>query len=647
MAYRSPSNRHRSAFLIGKWRAWLTGSWISPFSILTYAMIAAVLCTVAACGGKNQSPALDANPMAVTFANQQVGMTGAPTIISISNGGSATLTISTVELTGANASSFVETNDCSTVAPGASCNIAVTFGPLSAGALSATLIVQSNATSSPSPIALSGQGVDTAIWTTLLNTPPEALRLCLLLTDASVMCQADQNWYRLTPSLSGSYIQGTWALYTSFPSSYIPDAYASAVLADGRVAIIGGEYTLESGQFTFALSNMGEIFDPATQVWQALPSPPATGSPNHWQCIGDAPASVLADGRWLIGSKLYQDVAVLDPKTLTWSTIATPGKTDAINSEEGWTLLADGSVLTLDVSSAPFSERLVLAPDATTGTWESAGQTPGDLHTAPSSSEERSAPGCPLYQPPGEMGPALLLPSGNVFAIGADGLTAIYAPVSNTWAAGPPVPGGLNIQDGPAVVLPSGHVLFGVSPGATTHGLQYFEFDGAQLVATPLPANAATDATYHTSLLPLPTGQVLLVDASTTVQIYSPALSSTYDSAWAPTITSAPAEVAAGATYPISGTQFNGLTQASAYGDESQNATNYPLVRIRNRSSGHVFYARTHDHSTMGVATGSAIVSTNFDVPSTIESGAGTLQVVVNGIPSAEFDVNVSGGGPY
>jgi hypothetical protein len=46
----------------------------------------------------------------------------------------------------------------------------------------------------------------------------------------------------------------------------------------------------------------------------------------------------------------------------------------------------------------------------------------------------------------------------------------------------------------------------------------------------------------------------------------------------------------------------------------------------------------------MGVATGSAIVSTHFDVPRAIESGANTLQVVANGIPSAEFDVNVSGG---
>jgi len=44
------------------------------------------------------------------------------------------------------------------------------------------------------------------------------------------------------------------------------------------------------------------------------------------------------------------------------------------------------------------------------------------------------------------------------------------------------------------------------------------------------------------------------------------------------------------------------------------NRNQLPLVRITNNSTHHVFYARTHDHSTMGVATGTATVSTNFDV---------------------------------
>jgi hypothetical protein len=81
-----------------------------------------------------------------------------------------------------------------------------------------------------------------------------------------------------------------------------------------------------------------------------------------------------------------------------------------------------------------------------------------------------------------------------------------------------------------------------------------------------------------------------------------------------------------------------------AFGDEYQNPTNYPLVRVTMSSSGNVYYLRTHDHSTMGVATGNATVSTNFDVPSGIKSGSGQLVVVANGIASKAVSVTVSGG---
>ena len=88
------------------------------------------------------------------------------------------------------------------------------------------------------------------------------------------------------------------------------------------------------------------------------------------------------------------------------------------------------------------------------------------------------------------------------------------------------------------------------------------------------------------------------------------------------------------------GRNFNGFSQGAAYGDDAQAATNYPIVRIVNNASGHVFYARTHDHSTMAVAfTGTA--STQYDVPAGIETGASKLYVVANGIASAGTAVNV------
>ena len=77
------------------------------------------------------------------------------------------------------------------------------------------------------------------------------------------------------------------------------------------------------------------------------------------------------------------------------------------------------------------------------------------------------------------------------------------------------------------------------------------------------------------------------------------------------------------------------------YGDEAQNATNYPVVRITNLATNHVFYSRTHDHSSMAVAS-SATVSTQFDVPQTQETGPNNLEVVANGIASAPVSVLVT-----
>jgi hypothetical protein len=141
-------------------------------------------------------------------------------------------------------------------------------------------------------------------------------------------------------------------------------------------------------------------------------------------------------------------------------------------------------------------------------------------------------------------------------------------------------------------------------------------------------------------MLVLPTGQILFTDGSSDVEIYT--ASGTYQSVWQPTISSFPASVRAGTQgYSLSGTQLNGLSQGAAYGDDAQSASNYPLVRITNNATGHVFYARTHSHSTMGVATGSAVVSTQFDVPAGIETGSSTLRVVANGIPSNPVSVQV------
>jgi hypothetical protein len=465
-------------------------------------------------------------------------------------------------------------------------------------------------------LAVSGVALAQSLQT-LLHQPPNGAFLSFLLTDGTVMFQGNSlsDWWKLTPDNTGSYVNGTWSQLASLPSGYVPDAFSSAVLADGRVVIVGGEYNLGN----FALTNLGAIYDPKANTWTAL------NPPKGWKYIGDSPAAVLPNGKFLVGNKLTKQMRLLDPATLTWTTVSSKGKSD-FNAEEGWTLMPDGSVLTFDVKNAPNSE--IYSPTAKK--WASAGSTIVDLHSPSPFGCIPYGPGGKLcYYPPGEVGPAVLRPDGTVFATGSytnggngPGHTAIYNP-STGWSVGPDFPNGDNAGDSFAALLPNGNVLVAGNSG------RLYEFDGTKLNPT---------LSDYGSLLVLPTGQVII--AGNNVEIYTS--TGTYSPAWSPTITSYPSTVTHGSTYQISGTQFNGLSQAAAFGDEYETNTNYPLVRITNHASGHVFYAKTHDHSTMAVATGSAIVSTNFDVPSGIETGASSLEVVANGIPSAAVSITVN-----
>lgn len=411
-------------------------------------------------------------------------------------------------------------------------------------------------------------------------------------------------------------MNGTWSQVASLQSGYVPDAFASAVLADGRVLISGGEYN----NGNFVLTNMGAIYDPVANTWTPL------GHPANWPNIGDSPSVVLPNGLFLVGDKLNMNMATLDPTTLTWTEVGSAGKSD-FNAEEGWTLLPDGTVLTADVKNTPNTE--LYTPS--TGRWVSQGNTPSKL-AAPSTSGPIKYPGG-VYDPPGEIGPAILRPDGTVFATGASnnraGKTAVYHPATTpggkgTWTAGPNFPSDA-AGDSSAALLVNGNVLVLGNSG------QLYEFNGTNLTPTLKPGRVAY-------LMVLPTGQVILTGGK--IQVYNS--TGTYSKTWAPTITSAPTSVTRGSTYQIFGTQFNGLSQAASYGDEEQTATNYPLVRITNNATGHMFYARTHNHSTMGVATGSAIVNTMFDLPASAETGASKLVVVANGIPSTAVNVTVN-----
>src|SRR5205085_223742 len=92
--------------------------------------------------------------------SKQVSTTSVAQTITVSNSGSAALSITGVGVTGTNAAEFSQSNTCGTsVAAGGSCTISVTFTPTVSGPRSASISISDNATGSPQSVSLTGKGV--------------------------------------------------------------------------------------------------------------------------------------------------------------------------------------------------------------------------------------------------------------------------------------------------------------------------------------------------------------------------------------------------------------------------------------------------------------------------------------------------------
>ena len=308
----------------------------------------------------------------------------------------------------------------------------------------------------------------------------------LLLTDGTVLVHNayQAEWLRFTPDPKNGYAGGSWTLPDGSNSesdmTNTRQFFSSGVLQDGRVYAIGGEYSTAGGD-----TPLGEVYDPGSNSWSQLTTLDKPASVSFVD--GDAASMVLFDGRILFGGASgSSQTAIWSPASSTWAVAGTafgtqPNTKQGSCDEESWVLLADGSVLTVNVNiggaqSPTSAERYIPAQDIWVTT---AGALPVTL---PITTQNDNTTTPPTLVSVFENGPAMLRNDGKAICFGATGLTAIYDPATDSWTQGPSFPadpgdpsngnkvlspnGFLTLSDAPAVMQTNGRIL-------TTAGTEY------------------------------------------------------------------------------------------------------------------------------------------------------------------------------
>src|SRR5205823_5114678 len=97
---------------------------------------------------------------------------------------------------------------------------------------------------------------------------PAGVGTMVLLTDGTVIGSSNANstWYKLTPDAAGNYVGGTWSTLAGMSTRRLYTG--TNVLPDGRVFVLGGEYSGPS--LTNNWTNTGEIYNPLTNAWSPV-----------------------------------------------------------------------------------------------------------------------------------------------------------------------------------------------------------------------------------------------------------------------------------------------------------------------------------------------------------------------------------------
>jgi Abnormal spindle-like microcephaly-assoc'd, ASPM-SPD-2-Hydin/Beta-propeller repeat len=213
--------------------------------------------TVALSGTGIVSGLVSLTPGSMTFSTQLVGTTSAPQPATLSNTGTAPVTISNIATSGP----YNQTNNCaSTLAPSASCTINVAFQPTAPGTKTGSLAVTDDAPGSPQTVALTGTG-------TVISLSPASLSF-------------------------GNQAQGT----SSTPQSVTVKNVGSASVTIGKISFAGSRATSYSQTNTCGSTLAAGASCTISVVFTPKLKGALTASLNVFDTGGGSPQSVALSG---------------------------------------------------------------------------------------------------------------------------------------------------------------------------------------------------------------------------------------------------------------------------------------------------------------------------------------------------------------
>jgi N-acetylneuraminic acid mutarotase len=447
----------------------------------------------------------------------------------------------------------------------------------------------------------------------------------------------------------------------------------ATLLPNGKVLVAGGHDT------TFGGSRSAEVYDPATGLW--------SGTGSLVEARYDATATLLPNGKVLVaggyGDNTHRATAELyDPASGSWQatgSMATPHRFATA------TLLPDGKVLVAGGETPGFvSGGTAELYDPATGQWSPtaslttarhwatatllpngkvlvaggySGYSPGNNGTV--ASAELYDPASGTWSATGNLATsrsnatATLLPSGKVLvAAGHNDNTfylataELYDPAGNSGAGSWTATGSLATAriHMTTTLLPNGKVLVasGDTYGATPPTAELYDPIGNNGAGSWSATGSLAAGRSQATATLLPSGKVLVAGGGNgsypaAAELYDVGLG--FNSAWQPQIATASSPLALGTKLILTGSGFQGISQASS-GSYQDSATNYPVVQLRRLDSEQVKYLPVDP------ATGWSDTGFTSTALSGFLRGPALVTVFTNGIPSTALYLSINSATP-